>query len=437
MKTEASLNTTSLFRLVTAVQELSLARDLDTVMRIVRTVARQITGADGATFVLRDNGYCYYADEDAIGPLWKGSRFPMESCVSGWAMLHKKPAVIADIYVDPRIPVDAYQPTFVKSMVMVPIRTLEPVGAIGNYWASSHVPTEEEVALLQSLADITAVTMENIRVYAELEQRVRERTMQLEEKNREVTDSINYAQHLQQAILPPLSHLSQYFPESFVLYKPKDIVAGDFYWLTTVRPPSSADEWVLLAAADCTGHGVPGAMISVICSNALNRAVKESGLTAPGEILTRTRELVLETFEKSEKQVADGMDISLCAVNLSTSEVMWSGANSPLWFSTDGTIEEIKPHKEPVGQTREYSPFPTHSIQLKKGAALYLMTDGFADQFGGPRGKKFKWKQLSDKLESMFSQPMQAQQKELEQTILQWKGDLEQVDDILIIGIRL
>ena len=136
-------------RLIGAVQELSLARDLATIQRIVRTTARELTGADGATFVLRDNGYCYYADEDAISPLWKSRRFPIQTCISGWAMLNRKPAEIEDIYRDARIPHEAYRPTFVKSLAMVPIRTLDPVGAIGNYWAAIRQPSEQEVRLLQ------------------------------------------------------------------------------------------------------------------------------------------------------------------------------------------------------------------------------------------------------------------------------------------------
>ncbi|MBT1699980.1 GAF domain-containing protein [Fulvivirgaceae bacterium PWU4] len=172
--------------LVTTVQELSLARDLEAVMKIVRTVARKLTGADGATFVLRDGNLCFYADEDAISPLWKGSRFPMQTCISGWAMINKVPAVIEDIYQDSRIPHDAYRPTFVKSLAMVPIRAIAPIGAIGNYWATHHLPTKEEVNLLQALADITAVSIENVNVYRELEQRVKDRTAQLEAANNEL-----------------------------------------------------------------------------------------------------------------------------------------------------------------------------------------------------------------------------------------------------------
>jgi len=184
MNAQLALSASSLHKyavksLVQAVQHLSLARNIETVMHIVRRTAREISGADGATFVLRDNEMCYYADEDAISPLWKGQRFPLHSCVSGWAMLHRESVVIENIYADDRIPIDAYRPTFVKSLVMVPIRSIDPIGAIGTYWAHRHVPAEEDVIMLQSLADITAVTMENIKVYNELEERVKERTREL------------------------------------------------------------------------------------------------------------------------------------------------------------------------------------------------------------------------------------------------------------------
>ena len=182
----------SMSRLVATVQELSLARDLPSIMAIVRHAARELTGADGASFVLREGDLCHYADEESIAPLWKGQKFPMKICASGWVMLHRQPAVIEDIYADPRIPADAYRPTFVKSLAMVPIRTADPIGAIGNYWATRHQPTEEEVGLLQALANTTAVAMENVQVYNELEQRVKDRTVRLEIANREL-DSFSHA----------------------------------------------------------------------------------------------------------------------------------------------------------------------------------------------------------------------------------------------------
>lgn len=175
--------------LVEAIQKLAMARDVETVREIVRTAARRLTGADGATFVLRDGDQCHYVDEDAISPLWKGKKFPLSACISGWAMTHRQPAVIPDIYTDDRIPHDAYRPTFVKSLVMVPIRTLDPIGAIGNYWAAPHASTDEEVKLLQALADSTAVALENVRVIAELEGRVKSRTAELEDTNRRLEET--------------------------------------------------------------------------------------------------------------------------------------------------------------------------------------------------------------------------------------------------------
>lgn len=154
--------------LLNAVQELSHVQSLNDVTAIVRTAARKLTGCDGSTFVLRDNGKCYYADEDAIEPLWRGNRFPMEICISGWVMLNKTSTVIEDIYKDPRIPHEAYRPTFVKSLAMVPIRSREPIGAIGNYWADNHVATKDEIDILQALADATSLALEHISVKDEL-----------------------------------------------------------------------------------------------------------------------------------------------------------------------------------------------------------------------------------------------------------------------------
>jgi len=179
-------------RLVSVIQQLSLAHDMETIMAIVRGAARELTGADGATFVLREGDFCHYLDEDALGPLWKGSRFPMSRCISGWAMLNRRVAVIEDIYADPRIPLDAYQPTFVKSLVMIPIRTESPIGAIGGYWATRHAATEEEVRLLQTLADSTSIAIENVMLYSGFEDAVRELTSVLAAANRDL-ESFSYS----------------------------------------------------------------------------------------------------------------------------------------------------------------------------------------------------------------------------------------------------
>jgi diguanylate cyclase (GGDEF)-like protein len=186
--------------LIDVVQELSLARTLDRVTEIVRQAARVMADADGATFVLRDGDHCFYKDEDAITPLWKGKRFPIETCVSGWSMLNKRPAVIPDIRDDPRVPYEAYQPTFVKSMVMVPIRTLAPIGAIGVYWARTYQADAQQVHLLQALADSTSIALENVQVYAELESRIQQRTEELAAANRHLVSEIEERQRVEAAM---------------------------------------------------------------------------------------------------------------------------------------------------------------------------------------------------------------------------------------------
>jgi len=183
---EIRLLNSRLHQLIHAIKQLAFARDLQTIQDIVKTSARALTGADGVTFVYREDNCCYYADEDAIGPLWKGQKFPIEQCISGWAMLNNKQVVIEDIYSDARIPADAYRSTFVKSLAMVPIATIEPIGAIGNYWAKHYIASEMEVNLLQTLADAAARAIENVKLYDELEHRVAQRTHQLETANKEL-----------------------------------------------------------------------------------------------------------------------------------------------------------------------------------------------------------------------------------------------------------
>jgi serine phosphatase RsbU (regulator of sigma subunit)/Tfp pilus assembly protein PilF len=253
----------------------------------------------------------------------------------------------------------------------------------------------------------------------------------VEEKQKEIMASFTYAKRLQDGILPSENYIKSLLPESFVLYKPKDIVAGDFYWL------ERKSDRILFAVGDSTGHGIPGAIISVICSNALNMAVMEFGITDPGKILDKTREIVLENFSKSGADVKDGMDISLLSIDLKLNEVEWSGANNPLWYISQNQFIEIKANKQSIGKTDNPLPFTTHSIKYKKGDVFYLFTDGYPDQFGGPDAKKLKYKALKEILVANSNHPLESQKRKLNSTFEKWRGDLEQVDDVTIVGVRL
>jgi serine phosphatase RsbU (regulator of sigma subunit) len=257
---------------------------------------------------------------------------------------------------------------------------------------------------------------------------------EVEEKNKEITDSINYAKRIQEAILPSRYSLVENLKNGFVLYKPKDIVAGDFYWL------EKYDNKVFFAAADCTGHGVPGAMVSVVCSNAISKALLEDGITETGKILDRTRELVIEKFSKSGENVKDGMDISLVKFELLNSEIVnleWSGANNPLWLIRNGELTEFKPDKQPIGNYADVKPFTTHRIDIKKNDTIFVFTDGFEDQFGGEKGKKFKAAKMKELFLSIQDLSMEEQKEIINQKFEAWRGELEQVDDVCVIGVRI
>jgi len=251
----------------------------------------------------------------------------------------------------------------------------------------------------------------------------------VEEKNKEIIDSINYAKRIQAAILPPKRLIEDILDDSFILYKPKDIVAGDFYWI------AQKDDKVMFAAADCTGHGVPGAMVSVICNNGLNRAVREYGLTEPGLILDKTRKIVVQEFEKSEDDVKDGMDIALCT--LFGNKLEYAGAHNPLWIIRNDELIETKANKQPIGKFENPLPFTTHNFDLQKGDMIYIFSDGFSDQFGGEKGKKFKSANFKKLLLRIHNKSMEKQKSIINETFDNWKSNLEQLDDVCVIGVRV
>jgi serine phosphatase RsbU (regulator of sigma subunit) len=282
----------------------------------------------------------------------------------------------------------------------------------------------------------------------QLEEKIDEATFEIrlqkdeiQVQHREIKDSIQYAKRIQEAILPPSKIVKEWLEDSFIIYKPKDIVAGDFYWLDSVKSSVSVDgNRILFAVGDCTGHGVPGAMVSVVCHNALNRCVREFGLTTPSQILDKTRDLIIDAFSADQTDVKDGMDAALVSLEFKTDSscsVQYSGANNGLYLIKDGAFVEIKPDKQPIGRFAKQTPFTNHQIELKKGDTIYLFSDGFADQFGGPKGKKFKYEAFREMIMRFSSMSMAEQRIHIESTYESWRGDFEQLDDICIIGVRV
>ncbi|HEU4716714.1 MAG TPA: tetratricopeptide repeat protein [Bacteroidia bacterium] len=257
---------------------------------------------------------------------------------------------------------------------------------------------------------------------------------QIEEKNKDITDSISYARRIQRALLAHEGDLRRNLPDYFILYLPKDIVSGDFYWA------AETGNQFLLAACDCTGHGVPGAFMSLLNISFLNECVAEKNVPDPAGILGHVRSRLIRALrdEITGESARDGMDASIACFDFENRTFSFACANNPVWIIREGTLMEFAPDKMPVGQhDGEMRPFTSQHFDLEKGDVIYLFTDGYADQFGGPDGKKFKYRQMKDALLSLYGKPMPEQRDELEKTFTAWKGSLEQVDDVLVIGVRI
>jgi len=272
-----------------------------------------------------------------------------------------------------------------------------------------------------------------------LELQVKERTLEIqhqkeliEDKNREILDSIYYAKRLQEAILPNKNLLTNLFPESFILYYPKDIVAGDFYWLGT-------GSRAILAIADCTGHGVSGALMSMLGMSLLNQLVNGKQITVPGTLLDLLHEAVVGALNQAENHTNEGMDIAICCFEEKSNTLHYAGANRPLWLMRNGELIIYLADKLPIGGIQIHSRpnFSTHSINLQKGDRIYLFTDGYADQFGGELGKKLMTKKLKELIADPENHAMKVQGEILHNFFHEWKGNFEQVDDVLMMGIEI
>lgn len=314
----------------------------------------------------------------------------------------------------------------------------------GNFNAS-YTPLSKDDSLGLALIKMRDDLAENERF---LEQKVIERTEQvvrqkeeIENKNEEleilykqVTDSIHYAKRIQEAILPPNNFINKVLPKSFVLYKPKDIVSGDFYWI------EKKNNLVYFAAVDCTGHGVPGAFMSLVGHNILKDIINNTAIIKPSEIMDRLREGVVNTLhaDKSGKETKDGMDMTLCCINYETLELQFAAAFNPLYIVRNGALVEHKANKFPIGAfIGEKTNFDNNSLQLQKGDQIFIFSDGYADQFGGPKGKKFMVGNFRKLLTQITEMEPAEQKQQLESILTDWQGDQEQVDDVLVIGVKI
>lgn len=245
--------------------------------------------------------------------------------------------------------------------------------------------------------------------------------------------SLKYASFIQKAVLPDLKYMENILNDFFVLHKPRDIVSGDFYYC------SRKEEYIVAAAGDCTGHGVPGALMSIMGVSFLNEILSTRGPVKSSRILNLLRERVMKALHQKghELENKDAMDMALCVFNPKTLELQYSGANNPLYHIRKNVLTEIKADKMPVGiNAIEEESFTNHSLQLKRGDIVYIFSDGYADQFGGPQNKKFKYGPLKELLIGISNQSMEKQRDELDRVITTWKGDEDQIDDILIFGIK-
>lgn len=325
-------------------------------------------------------------------------------------------------------------------------RTTEFAREVGSgNFISHYQPLSDEDTLGAALLKMREDLRENEQI---LEAKVIERTEEvvrqkeeIETQNQElevlykhVTDSIKYAKRIQEAILPPDSLVNRLLPNSFVLYKPKDIVSGDFYWI------DEKEGKTIYAAVDCTGHGVPGAFMSIVGYNLLKHVVNKS-ITTPSAILDGLNDGVSETLHHGleESQAKDGMDLSLCTIDFKTLELQFAGAFNPLFIIRDGELMQTKANKFPIGYFlgEEKKKFTNHVIQLQKGDCIYIFSDGYADQFGGPSGKKFMAKNFRDLLLEVHKEPVGKQKEILNKTFEDWRGHHDQVDDILVIGLKI
>lgn len=267
----------------------------------------------------------------------------------------------------------------------------------------------------------------------ELQSTINTLRYEIHRQRKELTESIRYASYIQKALLPASTLFKKLLPDHFILFQPRDIVSGDFYWITKKKSE------IIIAVADCTGHGVPGAFMSILGITTLNEVVARNCYTSAGSILNQLREGIMRSLSQTGEdfEQKDGIDMALCIMDTNSNHIQYAGAFNPLYIINNNELVEINGDKMPIGvAAEEERSFTTHRITLEPGSIVYLFSDGFADQFGGPNGKKFKYQPFRDLLMKIHDLPMHRQKEELFYTFEQWRGNYPQLDDILIVGFR-
>ncbi|MEM6299255.1 MAG: SpoIIE family protein phosphatase [Bacteroidota bacterium] len=355
-----------------------------------------------------------------------------------------------------------------ESIIYAPLRF--DGGVQGVITVQSFTPnaySEYEVNMVENLANYVSISIENALLYENLEEKVEERTAEvvrqnqeiaeksklleqknedmevqsrlLEKKNQDITSSINYAKRIQEAMLPNLAQVKANFPDSFVVFEPRDIISGDFYWFTEYNHPTEGNKLVV-AAVDCTGHGVPGAFMYMIANELLNEVVNLVGEVDPGKILTKLHEGVRKDLRQYENDNRDGMDIALCVIDREKKTLDFAGAKNPLVYIQGGEFKRIRGDKYSIGGRQrgvQERIFTTHRIHFHQPTTFYIYSDGYQDQFGGPEGRKFTTTRFRSLLYNIYFLPMEEQKQILETTLRDWQGDKRQIDDILVMGFSI
>jgi serine phosphatase RsbU (regulator of sigma subunit) len=387
--------------------------------------------------------YQYIYIERTSSNLYKGSVVRIISDVTAQKALFRKEAMRFILIFGLTLLMVAYLIYRKTRIITLPIKKLvENVDRItnGNLRERADVIGNNEITKLSEKFNMMIAQLESY--YYELEEKVKERTLriekqkeEIEEQKKHIMDSIYYARRIQNAILPSISMINSHLKNYFIFYLPKDIVSGDFYWV------HETDGLLMVAAVDCTGHGVPGAFMSIVGFNQLNSAVTVKKARSAGAILDELNKGVIATLNENMKDgsIKDGMDMSLCVFDLKAGKAEFAGANNPLLLIRDNQLIRYKGDRFPIGAFEGNRPqlFANKEIDLVENDCLYLFSDGYADQFGGADNKKFMYRKFEELLLEIHSQPLEVQKETLLARLLEWKGRNDQVDDILVIGIRI